>query len=68
MTFPCFGLCLLDVEAHHIQCTGTFEVYTIECEEAFLYERAAVGDNGVGGRLSDDFYALVIENKGANLL
>ena len=50
-------LYLLDVEAHHIQCTGAFEVYAIEREEAFLYERAAVGDNGVGGRLRDDFYA-----------
>ncbi len=57
MTFPCFGLCLLDVEAHHIQCTGTFEVYTIECEEAFLYERPSIGDDWVSGRLSDHFDA-----------
>ena len=48
---------LAHVEAHHIQCTGAFEVYAIECEETFLHERAAVGDNGVGGRLRDDFDA-----------
>ena len=44
-------------EAHHVQSAGAFEVYAIEREEAFLHERAAVGDNGVGGRLRDDFYA-----------
>lgn len=54
---PCFGLCLLDVETHHIQCTGAFEVYTIEREEAFLYERTSIGDDGVSGRLSDHFDA-----------
>lgn len=52
-----FLLRLAHVEAHHVQSTGAFEVYTIEREEAFLHERAAVGDNGVGGRLRDDFYA-----------
>lgn len=36
-TTLCFSLCLLDVEAHHVQCAGTFEVYAIEREEAFLY-------------------------------
>jgi hypothetical protein len=50
-------LCLLDVEAHHVQSAGAFEVYAIELEEAFLHERAAIGDNGVGGRLRDDFDA-----------
>ena len=54
---PCFRLCLLDVEAHHIQCAGTFEVYAIECEEAFLYECSSVGNDGIGGRLSDHFDA-----------
>lgn len=52
-----FLLRLAHVEAHHVQSAGTFEVYAIEREEAFLHERAAVGDNGVGGRLRDDFYA-----------
>ena len=52
-----FLLRLAYVEAHHVQSAGTFEVYAIEREEAFLHERAAVGDNGVGGRLRDDFYA-----------
>ena len=52
-----FLLRLAHVEAHHVQSAGAFEVYTIEREEAFLHERAAVGDNGVGGRLRDDFYA-----------
>lgn len=50
-------LCLLDVEAHHIQCTGTFEVYTVEREEAFLYECPSIGDDGVSGWLSDHFDA-----------
>lgn len=50
-------LYLLDVEAHHIQCTGAFKVYTIEREEAFLYERTSIGDDGVSGRLSDHFDA-----------
>ena len=53
----CLLLRLVNIETHHVQSAGTFEVYAIEREEAFLYERAAVGDNGVGGRLSDDFYA-----------
>lgn len=52
-----FLLRLAHVEAHHVQSAGSFEVYAIEREEAFLHERAAVGDNGVGGRLRDDFYA-----------
>ena len=52
-----FLLRLAHVETHNIQRAGAFEVYAIEREEAFLYERAAVGDNGVGGRLRDDFYA-----------
>ena len=52
-----FLLRLAHVEAHHVQSAGAFEVYAIEREEAFLHERAAVGDNGVGGRLRDDFYA-----------
>ena len=52
-----FLLRLAHVEAHHVQSTGTFEIYAIEREEAFLHERAAVGDNGVGGRLRDDLYA-----------
>mgnify|MGYP003081522652 len=50
-------LCRFDVEVHLIQCTGAFEVYTIECEEAFLYERPSIGDDGISGRLSDDFDA-----------
>ena len=53
----CLLLRLVNIETHHVQSAGTFEVYAIEREEAFLYERAAVGDNGVGGRLCDDFYA-----------
>lgn len=52
-----FLLRLAHVEAHHVQSAGAFEVYPIEREEAFLHECAAVGDNGVGGRLRDDFYA-----------
>lgn len=48
---------LAHVETHHVQSTGAFEVYAIEREEAFLHERATVGDNGIGGRLRDDFYA-----------
>ena len=52
-----FLLRLAHVEAHHVQSAGALEVYAIEREEAFLHERAAVGDNGVGGRLRDDFYA-----------
>lgn len=52
-----FLLCLAHVEAHHVQSAGAFEVYAIEREEAFLHERATVGDNGVGGRLRDDFDA-----------
>ena len=52
-----FLLRLAHVEAHHVQSAGAFEVYAIEREEAFLHERAAVGNNGVGGRLRDDFYA-----------
>ena len=56
-TTPCFRLCLLDVEAHHVQCAGTFEVYAIEREEAFLYECPSIGDDGVSGRLSDHFDA-----------
>ena len=52
-----FLLRLAHVEAHHVQSAGAFEVYTIEREEAFLHERATVGDNGVGGRLRDDFDA-----------
>ena len=52
-----FLLRLAHVEAHHVQSAGAFEVYAIEREEAFLHECASVGDNGVGGRLRDDFYA-----------
>ena len=52
-----FLLRLAHVEAHHVQSAGAFEVYAIEREETFLHECAAVGDNGVGGRLRDDFYA-----------
>lgn len=52
-----FLLRLAHVEAHHVQSAGAFEVYAIEREEAFLHERAAIGDNGVGGRLRDDFDA-----------
>ena len=52
-----FLLRLAHVEAHHVQSAGAFEVYAIEREEAFLHERATVGDNGIGGRLRDDFYA-----------
>lgn len=52
-----FLLRLAHVETHHVQSAGAFEVYAIEREEAFLHERASVGDNGVGGRLRDDFYA-----------
>lgn len=48
---------LAHVETHHVQSTGAFEVYAIEREEAFLYEWPSIGDNGVGGRLRDDFYA-----------
>lgn len=53
----CLLLRLVNIETHHVQSAGAFEVYAIEREEAFLYERAAVGDNGVGGRLRDDFDA-----------
>ena len=56
-TAPSFCLCPLHVEAHHIQCAGPFEIYAIECEEAFLHERSPVGDGGIGGRLCDDFDA-----------
>ena len=56
-TTPRFSLCLLDVEAHHVQCAGAFKVYSIEREEAFLYERTSIGDDGVSGRLSDHFDA-----------
>ena len=52
-----FLLRLAHVEAHHVQSAGAFEVYAIEREEAFLYECPSIGDNGVGGRLRDDFYA-----------
>ena len=48
---------LAHVETHHVQCTGAFEVYAIEREEAFLYERTSIGDDGVSGRLSDHFDA-----------
>ena len=52
-----FLLRLAHVEAHHVQSAGAFEVYAIEREEAFLHKCAAVGDNGIGGRLRDDFDA-----------
>ena len=56
-TTPRFSLCLLDVEAHHVQCAGAFKVYAIEREEAFLYKRTSIGDDGVSGRWSDHFDA-----------
>lgn len=53
----CFLLRLANVETHHVQSAGAFEIYAIEREEAFLHKCAAVGDNGIGGRLRDDFDA-----------
>ncbi len=48
---------LAHVETHHVQSAGAFEVYAMEREEAFLHERASVGDNG-GTLVQERFLAL----------